>query len=513
VDKIGFLQSAVTHKSKIPFPKYHSLTVGETGSGKTVSILYNILKKELLHAGCLLIDEKNTMHLMLKHFMSDKGFSNVFQLGDTVANGTNDIKINLLQMACGSRKSAQMFFDALVGINNSNEQKHDFWEKSASYMLRDTYACIHSMKEYLSYLEKHFSYKPQIYSKEIYVMIKESKIAVKFSITSEPLTLKRLSDYFHNKKQFMALCADSEDIIKRLGIYFKDAKAMSNKINEIKKLKRLYAEMIVASKKMKKHTVTYDTESDASGTNGVYFVAKSSLGYELADIECINCPNPKKNMITLLEQGKHIVVNSESFPVLVTNIITSRVLELLSLRAKRNRPQLVMFMADEASRVLTSSSELERVLSFGREASLKIHLAVQAETQLEQLFGRNTFISMKQNFVDIFTLSTNEYPLQQFEYYSKKEETTFTSVPIFVSRERLLLHELTFQKETHQFVDVKKLENEVVLYDSRLYEEKSRIILVNCENMDEREVEYVHIGEGNHNEIKEHGHKQIITAK
>ena len=50
MSKMGFLQAEKSTNAdtvKTPQPKYHSLTLGETGAGKTVAVLHNILKKEL----------------------------------------------------------------------------------------------------------------------------------------------------------------------------------------------------------------------------------------------------------------------------------------------------------------------------------------------------------------------------------------------------------------------------------------------------------------------------------
>jgi hypothetical protein len=246
-----------------------------------------------------------------------------------------------------------------------------------------------------------------------------------------------------------------------------------------------------ASYKMHKHILPYDISAEASGIRGVYFTLMASLGGSIVDVDCLNASREPSDMIILLEEGKHIIINSESLPVMATNIIVSRTLEFLTLRAKRQNPIPVSFIADEASRVMSRKSDLDRILAFGREAGVSLHLATQAESQLVEMYGELKFHSMRSNFGDIYNLHTMEYPLDKFHYHSKKDEKVYITEPIFIDKKVLLHTEKAYQVETQQYKELEIEETEVVIYDARLYEEKHLLLVVDMHTLKEREVYYV----------------------
>jgi len=489
---MGFLQMGSEHKIKLPTPEYHSLTVGETGAGKTVSILYNIIKYEVKNAGCLIVDEKNTMHHFVKHILG-YDLLNVYQLGNSIANGKNDIGINLLELACGSKKSTQEFFDLLVDLDSETGSSHRFWAQSASEMIQDIYMFLNSIKKFLQFLEKHTINGVCEFEKVINIDGETDAIVkVKFKITSLPLTLRELAIYFQDKKQFIAICEKGGFIVRFIKQLFPLDAVEKLKDVELVKLNTLYHEMIQASIKIGNHTIPYDN-FEASGVKGVYFTACSHINIGLSDLEYLNIPRPKFDIIGLLENGNHIIINSESLPTIATNIITSRILELLTLRAKRQIPKYIAFVADEASRILNKKSDMDRILAFGRESGVRVHIATQAESQLMELFGILKYNSMKENFGDMYFLSSDKYPLKKFAYYSKKENIIYESVPCFVEQEKLYEAEKNYQIATGQYSDVAIEKDEIIIYDARLYEEKNLLIAINIVTLEEREVEYVKV--------------------
>ncbi len=417
----------------------------------------------------------------------------VYQLGNTIANGKNDIGINLLEIACGSKKSTQEFFDLLVGLDNETDSSHQFWAQAASEMIKDIYMFLNSIKRFLQFLEKYTA--GVVYEFEKTININDDTdgiIKVKFKITPLPLTLRELAIYFQDKKQFIAICEKGEFIVRFIKQLFPLDSVAKLKDTELVKLNIFYNEMIKASIKLKNHTIPYDN-SDASGVKGVYFTACSHINTSLVDLDYLNVPRPKFDIIELLENGNHIVINSESLPTIATNIITSRILELLTLRAKRQAPRHIVFVADEASRVLNKKSDMDRILAFGREAGIRIHIATQAESQLIELFGILKYNSMKENFGDVYFLSSDEYPLKKFVYFSKKENHIYKSVPCFVEQKKLYEAEKNYQISTGQYCDVQIEQDEIIIYDARLYEEKSLLIAINIVTLEEREVEYMRV--------------------
>jgi len=494
MSKMGFLQNEENTKDTVqPLPKQNSLTIGETGSGKTVGILYPIIKQKLSVSGCLIVDEKHTMHTFVKHCVGVNNFDRVYQLGSSVSMGTNDLEVNLLSLACGSKKATKEFFDGLMGVHiTDSHNTHDFWAQSASTMIAETYQYLHSIKSFLQFMEKEMDVERQLWSYATKINTdEESKIFVKFSIDSTPLTLRSLYAYMSNKDIFIAFATEAETIISRIAKHFDTSNNERVTSNKMLQLNHYYNEMKDASMKMHKHILPYDMSAEASGIRGVYFTLMASLGGDIVDIDCLNASISPLDMLTLLEGGKHIIVNSESLPVLATNVIVSRTLELLSLRAKRQNPAHVTFIVDEASRVLSRASDLDRVLSFCREASISVHLATQAESQLVELFGSLKYDAMKTNFGDIYTLSSKEHPLETFYYNSKRDGKVLLTEPIFVGKKDLLATEKEYQVKTRQFKELEMEEGEVVIYDARLYEEKHLLLVVDMHTLEEHELYYL----------------------
>jgi len=494
MNKMGFLQaekSTSVYKVKIPQPKYHSLTLGETGAGKTVSILHNILKQELLTSACFVVDEKHTLHYIVKHMLGEENFDNLYLFGDSVSMGRNDISLNLLELACGSKKSTKVFFDLLADVQTEQITTHSFWAQSASNMMRDMYGYLNSIKQFLVFMERHVTKTSNGYIKKVKIGDSETSVSVKIHLNAKPLTLHTFSQYFTDRKMFIALCTFSENIVQSILCVFPADIQFEIEDSLLQRMNILLNEMQDASKGMSQYIIDIYA-SEASGMSGVYFTACASLGNGLGDIVCLNDAKNSDDLVALLEEGNHIVLNSESLPRIATNTIVSRVLDILMLRAKRKTPKPIAFIADEVSRVLSRHSELDHVLAFGRDAKVRVHVSTQSESQIEELFGELKYKTMLENFGDIFRLSSDKYFLPKFHYYDKKKKTVYRAEPILVEEKVLMCIEKKYQEYMSQFENVEKKLNEVVVFDARLYGEKSKLILVDLNTLEERECEFFH---------------------
>ena len=490
---MGFLRDINENQSeyRLPQPHTHSLVCGETGAGKTVGMLLNIIQNEIKEhkSSIFLIDEKNTLHIYLKHLLGESSLSDIYQLGSTIGYGKHDITINLLDIATGTKKAETEFFELIAGVNHEDDSsRHDFWAQGAAKMMQDFYSFLKSIKNFMEEVEiNSFTKKYPLYDSKKTEILSTCQV----DITSKPTTLSELSKYFcEDREEFIVICDNSEDIAKYLVL---EADEMLNKIDRdmAVRIDTLIDSMNFYAKKLKKHIVDTNV-AEASGNNGIYFTAASTLSGALSETKAINDPEPKHDILELLESGKHIVVNSESLPKVAINTISNRVLRLLSLRAKRVGPQKVSFICDEASSVLNKKSNLEGILAFGREAGLRIHLAVQSRSQLEKLFGELEWNSMEDNFTDIYQMSAAHEPLKKFCYTSKNDQNElFKTKPIFVDKRDLMKTEKLYQITTAQYNNLDIDQNETIVYDSRLYEEKSLLLAVNQNTLKERDVLYI----------------------
>jgi hypothetical protein len=80
--------------------------------------------------------------------------------------------------------------------------------------------------------------------------------------------------------------------------------------------------------------------------------------------------------------------------------------------------------------------------------------------------------------------------MKRFHYYDKKKKRVYRADPQFVEDKVLMQTEKRYQEYMSQYVQVEKRANEVVVFDARLYGEKSRLILVDLDTLEERECEY-----------------------
>ena len=357
-------------------------------------------------------------------------------------------------------------------------------------------------------MEEHVTATSNGYSKKVDIGDDENPVLVKIHFDAKPLTLHTFVRYFTDRKMFIALCTYGENIVKSIIRVFPLYVKFEIEDKLLQKMNILFHEMEYASQRMSQYIIDIETH-EASGMNGVYFTACANLGNGLGDIACLNDEKNSDDLVALLEAGNHIVLNSESLPRIATNTIASRVLDILMLRAKRKNPMPVAFIADEASRVLSRHSEIDHVLAFGRDAEVRVHIATQTESQLEELFGRLKYQTMLENFGDIYRLSSDKHPMKRFHYYDKKKKMVYHAEPQLIEDKVLMQIEKKYQEYMSQYAEVEKRANEVVVFDARLYGEKNRLILVDLDTFEERECEYF---ESNKN-IEKHFKKRKPSLK
>jgi len=485
MSRLGFINTATKNeKVKVPAFNGHTLTIGQTGCGKTTSIIRPLIEKSIKdkHA-ILLFDEKNLLHLDLK-YLDDAPIENVFQLGG-IAKGTNDLKINLLDMV-QSKKQFQKFANSLMRVSSSGEG-HRFWAQSAANMLSDIYQSLFSIKKLLQYASKN------LYKDSLKVSIKitsdDSKLkdplVYMYTINSQNLTIKELFSFFENRVKFKVFTEYHKELLYSIQETVSSIFLISDIEDKcLQELDTLYYDIEKDLSRLKKWKISLKSQ-DSSGNNGVYFTVAASLG-DLAIIESVNYPNGD-NIIDILEEGKHVVVNSEDLPSQVTSILFSRTLDILSLRAKRKKIQTVSVIVDEASRVLNEDSELHT--DFLRQAKVFVHLAIQHESQLIEKFGESKYQTYQTNFQEIFKMATYEQVMPKFQYYSHYDGEVYISKPIFLEEKDLLKFEYIYQQETNQYSTL-HLEDEVVVYDGRLYEERKEVLVIDINTLEERSVPY-----------------------
>ncbi len=160
--------------------------------------------------------------------------------------------------------------------------------------------------------------------------------------------------------------------------------------------------------------------------------------------------------------------------------------EHFSTRSHKNNVQPVSFVLEELPRYASPTLDYEKTLAYARQSSYSIIGVIQDYSQLEKF--RSSDVDSILNNVTLFQLATQKEPLEKFHYFYNNEIYKFD--PQFISKEVLYKSELKYQKDTKQYAEVERQENEIVIYDERLYGIREVVTVVNIDTMEEREVHY-----------------------
>ena len=354
--------------------------------------------------------------------------------------------------------------------------------------------------------------KSFIFSKDIEL---DEDTSLKFRYSGKPLTLNELNQYFIEHDTFRILSGKAYKISKYLKDMVSDNLDISNMTQKkVKTLDKLFRELDEAVANISQYELG-SNKAEASGDNGMWFSIRSSIPSSLIDNPSLNVKKESSDLIEILEEGNIIVVDSETLDSEAVSSILNFVWDRLSLRSSKNIKHPVACIVEEASRVLSPGTDLERTLAYARESNLSLILAVQSISQLKDIFGPIKLDSILNNVTHI-KLSSKEDKLKKFHFRVNDDETIQKFEPLFLSKEALYRADLRFQSETGQFGSVDKGRNELVIYDQILYDTRGTVILIDLETMSEREEDYYPEDMGNNefvNMLKSYIEDQIEIEK
>lgn len=246
---------------------------------------------------------------------------------------------------------------------------------------------------------------------------------------------------------------------------------------------------------------TYKLASDdgsASGTSGVWFTMCSSIPSTLFTDKSLNVPHNTHNTKELLESGKCIIVSINNEEVMGT--LFNYYAEYFSARASRPDIRPVTIMLEEANRLLTTmiNIDLEKTITYSRQAKLSIVTVFQSWGQAYEVFGRYVAESIFEN-VTRLTMVEGGKKDAKYLYYSMDDDSIHAFDPKFATDKELYVAELEYQKITRQFSSIEKSVSEVVVFDHFLYEYSNEVTLVDVETLSSRSVKYMPMEKKNKN--------------
>ena len=472
----------------------HKLITGSSGCGKTTELIRQMTDSMVQSHGLILIDEKGVLHNQLKaikHKMPEIE-GNIYQLGSP-AYGRTDIRLNILAF-CSSRKQAKSFFNKLVSddYTKTNISSHSFWARGASKMGYDSWVFISTIQKLLASIQRsQFNSENRVnFTHEYKISIKNDKTKLStFKLSSDPLTFTELNHFFTDYDSFRVISEGSQELVE--AIEFKmlqdiDISTISEK--EAREIDKLIKELMSAEKNIHKYKL-HVNKAEASGDTGIWFTLQSSIPDGLIENKMINEPFPTHDIIELLEDGHIVIVDSEILENIVVATLLNVLWDILSLRSGKHHARHISCVVEEASRVLTPDTGLERVLAYARQSNLFLSLVLQSTYQLENIFGKSETEAILTN-LQHYRFSSKEDPLPKFNFRIDNDDEIHSFAPDFISSEELYEAELAFQGENGQYGVMDRSDREIVKYDQRLYEMKEVVTLIDIDTMEHREIAY-----------------------
>lgn len=457
----------------------HILFMGQTGSGKTTGGINPIIDSRLAEGyGMMIFDEKGKEHRTVKALAHrHTRLEDVLEFGKP-----HSFRINLLE-GMSERQLENFLMQIIKGDDN--------WLIGAINMFMDTYRWLNSIKSFYYCAKVIFGYDdfPILVDKgeEEY---EKKKVPIKHEISSDPITLAEIGNYFRDPITFTMITQLHDQFInvisKQIRSHLNDLTSYSDDMEDkLGKLDDLHHQTEEYGKKLKTYKIKLDT-SEASGNNGVYFMLSSTLG-QFTNQAYINDPYGK-DIVELLESNKVIVINTESFSNSVLSVIVTKTLATLTVRAKKVTCNPISVVIDEANRVLTYDSDLH--VDILRESKVEIVLAAQNHEQMIAKMGSTKWASFAQNFNTRLTFDgpSDELP-GHHNVLDEKHNADTLAQALFLQPKELNEIELAYQANHGFYKSIQINEYEIAIYDHLLYEHKKAVFMYDIMSGEIREVQ------------------------
>jgi len=442
----------------------HSVVYGSTGSGKTLGFVNNLIDTRIKnHYSLLFFDYKGKEGSVVKHIAKQyEQIDSVVEFGYPWSRS----RINLLPYL--SENSLRALIDSLIGGH------HDpFWSKQGIDM-------VITIIEYFSVGHRLEKILESPLEREIAVNIGNTKLEEKTYTTYicfDTFNFEYIYTYFENKFKFHALLYGAKEILS----IAKQKIALKQKNLDITKQKyisQVLKDFIKATQALKKFSSFNIKSTEASGDNGVYFMAKLPLGI-LAKNIYINAEK-SESLDLMLNQHKIIIINCEAFTDEILSELLNTTLQRLSRRAKFELKQHVpvSVIIDEANRVISDKSDLHTDIL--RESKVEINVIGQNREQFFLKFGNQKWLSFEHNLSNkfIFDKSFSKTKNEPFFYKRFNSEKVYIALPYIVSTADKYKAERDFQLK-NPFLK-KYIEKEgIAIYDAIQYETNSTVGIYN----------------------------------
>ena len=426
---IGFTTS-INNKNKklqIPVDFRHALILGETGSGKTASVITPLVIDRInKNHGTIIFDFKGNYHYTIKVIAKKLGkLQDVIELGKDYGKYLNLLKDLPIEI-----------IDKILRNALGHDKDNKFWEESAVKLGISILAIV----KYMNELIKDYKYS---YS-----------FAALIEIASSAENLKLFKDdviYTINKVLF-----DASDYSKELYLI--------NLIAKYYKILDKIADEYSLTKMIEDNEKTVLTSVIASLVNPIASLIKENINTDEIDI------------LEELNKRKIIIVSLNDFEENILNTIVYSIFSRIHL-FKMNYPYFPLtIIIDEAQKVLNDNFELP--LDTLREYQVEVILATQSIANLKERLNLDKVEALLANLVHKVYLNGQDRELPKFEafynneYYKLFPVETNDIMKFIAEREYQMLYsklkELSFIYNGQKVIYSKFDESKLIVKDSNL---------------------------------------------
>jgi len=475
---MGFLatQSSNTTTSD-SFGRFeHTLFSGKTGDGKTTCGINPVLESRIKAGfGMLIFDEKAKEHRVVKNLAHKHG-----RLEDVVEIGKpHGAKINLFSNM--SEKQVEKFARSI--IKNASDP---FWSDGGVGLFVDLSTFLMRLKALHKYAREEFGITTTVMSQTA----PDKDVTYHLDIPLEPLTMREFGHYVKKLKNYIMLIGTAQkyvDDIKKQVVVCLHEMGLTTLLarKKLTDFDALVYELEEIVETIKGSKVKQDT-TEASGFNGMLFMIQASISGFMKNPYC-NEPN-SHDIAGLLNEGKIVVINSESFTGPVLSVILDKTLDFLSLRAKHKDPLPVAIVIDEANRVLGNGNDIRTDIL--RESKVEVVMAIQNDEQMIRKMGEITWSSMKQNFKTQISFNGQSEKAGVFKAYDEISCSNMQRNAMFFEEKELDITEILYQEMHGHYAAYQTSKAELMIYDHLFYDISRMLIFRNINTKEERHVHY-----------------------
>ena len=425
---IGFCNTNLKEKKQLQIPVdfRHCLILGETGSGKTASVITPLLIDRMKkNHGILIFDFKGNYHYTIKA-LAKKKLQNVIELGKEYLSFTNIIEDLPIE-------SLDKILRPILGHDKENK----FWEESAIQLGVSILGIIKYMNELVEDYEYSYSFKSLIDIASDAKKIKSFKKEVK----------NKINEILNSSKDY----SKELNIIKVIAGYYENL----NKVADDFSLEK----MIEDNEK----TVLYSVM--ATLINPIASLRKESVNV------------PEIDVLKELCRGKIIIFSLNNFEQNVLNAIVASIFYKIILFKMNYKDAPVTIIMDEAQKVLNNYFELP--LDVLREYKVDVVLATQSIANLKEKLNPDKVEALLANLTTKIYLNGQDMEVPKFQafyngmYYHLKPLEFKSFDKFFAEREYqrkyTKLKDLPFMYNSMQVVYSKLSDTKLIVKNQNLH--------------------------------------------